>query len=59
MRHVVICVQMGVALTGGVPKLREIILDLGVWAAPGDREPLKKVGGFAPRLFEGFPATRG
>ncbi len=26
-----------------------------VWPAPGARESLKKVGGFAPHIFEGHP----
>jgi len=49
------CLHMEVALTGGA-RLRGKILDflgLGDPGRPGN--PFKKVGGFAPHLFEGLP----
>ena len=32
---------------------------LGVWAAPGAQESIKKCGGEAPHIFEGFPGPPG
>ena len=55
----IICLHMRVALTRGGQIERE---NPGFWGSGRPRaagKPLKKVGGFAPHLFEGLPGRPG
>ena len=55
----IICLHMGVALTGGA-RLRGKIQDFGGLGSPGPPgDPSKRWGVSPPTFFRGFPAARG